>query len=168
VLTSQSRRLRLSGSGGRTGRVENHLRRGFAMIGAMAHRPPSDEDKAHDVLAAEEFVVPAGDPALHREEPHDVLAAEEFAVPAIDPVLHHHGPVSLPDDPTGIAEPHDVLAAEEFALPAPRPGAQGASPAGRDGLGCGLGRGRGRGRARLMAGGALVLLVALRARKRRS
>ncbi len=53
---------------------------------------------------------------------HDVLAAEEFGVPAPDPDLHHHGPVALPEDPTGIAEPHDVLAAEEFALPAPRYG----------------------------------------------
>lgn len=51
----------------------------------------------------------------------DVLAAEEFGVPAPDPGLHH-GPVMLPDDPSGIAEPHDVLAAEEFALPAPRYG----------------------------------------------
>lgn len=49
---------------------------------------------------------------------HDVLAAEEFALPAPDPSLHH-GPVTLPDDPSGIVEPHDVLAAEEFALPAP-------------------------------------------------
>jgi hypothetical protein len=48
---------------------------------------------------------------------HDVLAAEAFAVPAPDPSLHH-GPVVLPDDPTGIAEPHDVLAAEEFPMPA--------------------------------------------------
>jgi hypothetical protein len=77
--------------------------------------------EAHDVLAAEEFGVPAPDPALHREDPHDVLAAEEFGMPARDPALHH-GPVTLPGDPTGIAEPHDVLAAEEFALPAPRPG----------------------------------------------
>jgi hypothetical protein len=53
---------------------------------------------------------------------HDVLAAEEFAMPAPDPSLHH-GPVMLPEDPTGIAEPHDVLAAEEFAMPAPRYGA---------------------------------------------
>jgi MYXO-CTERM domain-containing protein len=56
------------------------------------------------------------------DDAHDVLAAEEFGVPAPDPDLHHHGPVSLPEDPTGIAEPHDVLAAEEFALPAPRYG----------------------------------------------
>jgi hypothetical protein len=52
------------------------------------------------------------------EPPHDVLAAEEFAVPAPDPDLHHHEPVVLPDDPTGIPEPHDVLAAEEFPIPA--------------------------------------------------
>ena len=38
------------------------------------------------------------------ESAHDVLAAEEFAMPAPDPSLHH-GPVTLPDDPTGIAEP---------------------------------------------------------------
>jgi hypothetical protein len=59
--------------------------------------------------------------APHRtpeEEPaHDVLAADEFAMPAADPRLRH-GPVVLPDDPSGIAEPHDVLAAEEFAMPA--------------------------------------------------
>ncbi|HYZ28736.1 MAG TPA: hypothetical protein VE570_06740 [Thermoleophilaceae bacterium] len=46
------------------------------------------------------------------EEPHDVLAAEEFAMPARgDYGLH------LPRDPLGIEEPHDVLAAEEFAMP---------------------------------------------------
>ncbi len=56
------------------------------------------------------------------EEPaHDVLAAEEFPMPAPDPDLHH-GPVVLPDDPTGIVEPHDVLAAEEFPMPAARRG----------------------------------------------
>src|SRR5436853_7735726 len=59
------------------------------------------------------------------EEPaHDILAADEFAVPAPDPSLHPH-PVVLPDDPSGIAEPHDVLAAEEFAMPAPRGSAGG-------------------------------------------
>jgi hypothetical protein len=52
------------------------------------------------------------------DPPHDVLAAEEFAVPAPDPDLHHQEAVVLPDDPTGIAEPHDVLAAEEFPIPA--------------------------------------------------
>ncbi|HEX3976605.1 MAG TPA: hypothetical protein VHW96_10095 [Solirubrobacteraceae bacterium] len=78
-----------------------------------------NEDPAHDVLAAEEFGMPAPDPALHREPAHDVLAAEEFGMPDRDPALHH-GPVTLPSDPTGIAEPHDVLAAEEFAMPTPR------------------------------------------------
>jgi hypothetical protein len=52
-------------------------------------------------------------------EAHDVLAAEAFAMPSRDPSLRH-APITLPDDPTGIAEPHDVLAAEEFAMPAPR------------------------------------------------
>jgi hypothetical protein len=56
--------------------------------------------------------------ATEPEEPaHDVLAAEEFVLPAPDPVLHR-GPVVLPPDPAGTEEPHDVLAAEEFALPA--------------------------------------------------
>ncbi len=60
------------------------------------------------------------------EPPRDVLAAEEFALPAPDPRLHHR-PLRLPEDPAGIAAPHDVLAAEEFALPATvtRPGAAG-------------------------------------------
>jgi hypothetical protein len=53
------------------------------------------------------------------EAAHDILAAEEFAVPAPDPSLHPHH-VVLPDDPSGIAEPHDVLAAEEFAMPVAR------------------------------------------------
>jgi hypothetical protein len=87
----------------------------------MPDPPKSRDNDAHDVLAAEEFGVPAPDPALHRDEAHDVLAAEEFVVPAPDPAIQH-GPVALPDDPTGLAEPHDVLAAEEFALPAPQPG----------------------------------------------
>jgi hypothetical protein len=56
------------------------------------------------------------------ERPHDILAAEAFVVPAPEPELHAHGPVQLPEDPSGITEPHDVLAAEEFAMPAPRPG----------------------------------------------
>jgi hypothetical protein len=54
------------------------------------------------------------------ERPHDVLAADEFAMPAPDPDLHHHDPVRLPEDPSWIEEPHDVLAAEAFAMPAPR------------------------------------------------
>ncbi|HUB05043.1 MAG TPA: hypothetical protein VMA76_08230 [Solirubrobacteraceae bacterium] len=54
----------------------------------------------------------------------DVLAAEAFAMPSADPTLRHQ-PISLPDDPSGIAEAHDVLAAEEFAMPAPRGPANG-------------------------------------------
>jgi hypothetical protein len=61
----------------------------------------------------------------------DVLAAEEFGVPAPDPSLRH-GPVTLPGDPSGIAGPHDVLAAEEFAIPSYRSaGAAGAERSGR-------------------------------------
>jgi hypothetical protein len=52
------------------------------------------------------------------EPAHDVLAAEEFAMPARDPELQRR-PVLLPDDPMGTPEPHDILAAEEFAMPAP-------------------------------------------------
>jgi hypothetical protein len=44
------------------------------------------------------------------DQPHDVLAAEEFAMPA-------RSAGDIPPDPTGIQEPHDVLAAEEFAMP---------------------------------------------------
>jgi hypothetical protein len=51
---------------------------------------------------------------------HDVLAAEAFQMPGVDPELHH-GPVVLPEHPTGDAEPHDILAAEAFAMPAPAP-----------------------------------------------
>jgi hypothetical protein len=52
------------------------------------------------------------------EPAHDILAAEEFGMPAADPDLHH-GPVVLPDDPSTSDEPpHDVLAAEQFAMPA--------------------------------------------------
>ena len=54
------------------------------------------------------------------DDAHDVLAADEFAMPAADPDLHH-GPVRLPEDPFGDGEPHDVLAAEEFPMPAGRP-----------------------------------------------
>jgi MYXO-CTERM domain-containing protein len=61
---------------------------------------------------------------------HDVLAAEEFGMPAADPSLRHQ-PITLPDDPTGIAEPHDVLAAEEFAMPATHRPSGPAATAGR-------------------------------------
>ena len=48
---------------------------------------PSGTEEPHDILAAEEFGIPArenripGDPTGLREA-HDVLAAEEFAMPA--------------------------------------------------------------------------------------
>src|ERR1700743_75116 len=124
-----------------TGACLAHLR----TSDAMSKSPSKPADGPHDVLAAEEVVVPARDPGLHGDEPHDVLAAEEFVVPAPDPGLHgskphdvlaaeefelgaadpalHHGPVVLPPEPSGISEPHDVLAAEEFAVPAGAGGA---------------------------------------------
>jgi hypothetical protein len=52
------------------------------------------------------------------EKPHDVLAAEEFAMPAPEEARRRR-PLVLPADPTGETEPHDILAAEEFAMPAP-------------------------------------------------
>ncbi len=64
------------------------------------------------------------------DEAHDVLAAEAFALPAADPSLRHR-PITLPEDPSGIAEPHDILAAEEFAMPAPRPAPAPPGTAGR-------------------------------------
>ncbi len=70
--------------------------------------------------------MPGRESPLPENDAHDVLAAEAFAVPTADPSLRHQ-PITLPDDPTGIAEPHDVLAAEEFAMPAPR---QPSSPSG--------------------------------------
>lgn len=54
------------------------------------------------------------------DEPHDVLAAEEFAMPAPEAAWRDR-PVSLPPEPNPSDEPHDVLAAEEFAMPAPPP-----------------------------------------------
>jgi hypothetical protein len=116
--------------------------------------PALHRDAAHDVLAAEEFVVPAPDPALHHDEAHDVLAAEEFGMPAPDPALHRR-PVLLPADPTGIVEPHDVLAAEEFALPAPRPGAVAEASPSRPG----------RAGTRVAAGAALLVAILLRKRR---
>jgi len=91
------------------------------------------------------------------ESAHDVLAAEEFAMPAPDPSLHH-GPVTLPDDPTGIAEPHDVLAAEEFAMPAPRSGGDGSGSAPR--------RRPSRQLVALAGAGAVVLVRLIRRRRR--
>lgn len=48
---------------------------------------PSGIEEPHDVLAAEEFGIPARDTGVPSDptglrEPHDVLAAEEFAMPA--------------------------------------------------------------------------------------
>jgi hypothetical protein len=91
------------------------------------------------------------------ERAHDVLAAEEFAMPAPDPSLHH-GPVTLPEDPTGIAEPHDVLAAEEFAMPAPRSGADGGAAASPT---------RPSGRTLALAGAGALLLARLLRRRHR-
>jgi len=54
------------------------------------------------------------------DEPHDVLAAEEFAMPAPEAAWRAR-PVQLPPEPNPSDEPHDVLAAEEFAMPAPPP-----------------------------------------------
>jgi hypothetical protein len=88
-------------------------------------RSDSGENQPRDVLAAEEFGVPAPDPKLQSEKPHDVLAAEEFVVPAPDPRFRR-GDVQLPpdpDDPDGSEPPHDVLAAEEFAVPGTESGA---------------------------------------------
>jgi len=55
--------------------------------------------------------------ARNDDEPTDVLAAEEFVVPAPDPALQPEV-LQLPADLVG-DEPRDVLAAEEFAMPAP-------------------------------------------------
>jgi hypothetical protein len=126
----------------------------------MPHNGQREHEPAHDVLAAEEFGMPAPDPALHHEPAHDVLAAEEFGVPARDPALHR-GPVTLPGDPTGIAEPHDVLAAEEFAMPVGR--LREVAAAGQAGAGARSTRGRA-----LLAAGALALLVTRLLRRRRT
>ena len=53
-------------------------------------------------------------------EAHDVLAAEEFAMPAPEAAWRDR-PIELPPEPNASDEAHDVLAAEEFAMPAPPP-----------------------------------------------
>ena len=55
------------------------------------------------------------------DQPHDVLAAEQFAMPAPQAAWHPEAPPQLPPEPNASDEPHDVLAAEEFAMPAPPP-----------------------------------------------
>jgi hypothetical protein len=57
------------------------------------------------------------------DRPHDVLAAEQFAMPAPE-AARPRGPIVLPPDPAGSTEPHDILAAEQFAMPAPPPRAR--------------------------------------------
>src|SRR5690606_24837760 len=52
--------------------------------------------------------------------PHDVLAAEQFAMPAPEAAVHAR-PLALPPEPGAAQGPHDVLAAEQFAMPAPPP-----------------------------------------------
>jgi hypothetical protein len=83
--------------------------------------------------------MPGVPPAEPTEKPHDVLAAEEFAMPAVYPELHS-ATVRLPDDPSGNTEAHDILAAEEFAIPAPRsrPGAAPSLPSSRKGRATGV------------------------------
>ena len=94
-----------------------------------------------------------------KDAAHDVLAAEAFAVPSSDPALRLQ-PITLPDDPSGIAEPHDVLAAEEFAMPAPR----GSSESGGGALA--LAR-RTSSPVRVGAGAAIALLALIVLRRRR-
>src|SRR5690349_5214695 len=97
----------------------------------------------------------ARDPIPSDEElAHDVLAAEAFAVPAPDPQLRH-GPVELPEDPSGIAEPHDILAAEAFAMPVGRPAAPSGGSGGTDA----------RHWAVLLAAGAVALTLLVRRRR---
>jgi MYXO-CTERM domain-containing protein len=69
----------------------------------------SETEEPHDILAAEEFSIPArdsgvpGDPTGIRE-PHDVLAAEEFAMPAgAEPHEGGGGPGARAFLPLGLA-----------------------------------------------------------------
>jgi hypothetical protein len=116
-------------------------------------------ERVKPTFAARPEIWNHGDPMpakrLIEERAHDVLAAEEFPMPAPDPVLHH-GPVVLPDDPTGIEQPHDVLAAEEFPMPAAR----------LDGLAVSRRTGVSRHLAVKAAAGTLLVLLALRMLRR--
>jgi hypothetical protein len=99
------------------------------------------------------------------QEPHDVLAAEEFVVPAPDPMLQHE-PLNVPDDPDdpeGESPPHDVLAGEEFPIPAAtgRPGdAETTEPSSAGGSG-------GRSKAKAGVIGAVLVGIAAMVRRRR-
>ena len=121
--------------------------------------------KARDVLAAEEFVVPAPDPRLKEREAHDVLAAEEFGMATADRRLSLAGnPIVLPVnpyDPRGADPARDVLAAEEFAMPAPEPYSV---PPGYSTTSGGADATRG---WLLRAGAAFVVVLAVRSRRRR-
>jgi len=96
------------------------------------------------------------------EAPRDVLAAEEFGVPAPDPLLQHE-PLNVPEDPEdpeGQEPPHDVLAGEEFPIPAaPARGGGGEPP---DGAGTAA-----RSRATAGAIGAVLVGIAAALRRRR-
>ena len=88
---------------------------GAAEIFSGLERPPDRRSRA----VSGNIPPDAGHENPREDAARDVLAAEAFAVPSSDPTLRHQ-PITLPDDPSGIAEAHDVLAAEEFAMPAPR------------------------------------------------
>lgn len=47
------------------------------------------------------------------DDPHDILAAEDFAMPAGGDVRR----LKLSGNVDGIDTPHDILAAEDFAMP---------------------------------------------------
>ena len=95
------------------------------------------------------------------ERPHDVLAAEQFAMPAPEAAWHPERPLELPPEPNASDEPHDVLAAEEFAMPAPPPHVQfAAAPAASP-------RPSRRRLGALAAGLGAALAVVLRRRRRR-
>jgi hypothetical protein len=184
IVEYESEALRLSHGNNEALIRGQRLPRSLAVENAPGDEPPTDVLAAEefgvpapdsqirrrveppsDVLAAEEFGVPAPDPAfrLRVEPPTDVLAAEEFGVPAPDPALRPEDLV-LPSDLVG-PEPRDVLAAEEFAMPAPdeahvRP---------RTGLGGGRTAARGLAvAAALLSGGLLIRRQRRRAAQRRS
>ncbi len=99
-------------------------------------------------------------PNPREDAARDVLAAEAFALPSADPTLRHQ-PITLPEDPTGIAEAHDVLAAEEFAMPAPRLSSESSG-----GALARAGEAASPKRIAIAAAVALVMLLALKRRRR--